>query len=134
MTQEPQGTTTSGQSKKPRKKKVSSIRPWVAVIWHDVLDDSNEWKHGVPNLAPVAVTTVGILFEKKKDHILVVRDLYIDDAGEPVTGGRVAIPRGMIVSMTELEKKNEAGRNPQGSKRSDERGQGEGLRPSEEKP
>ena len=88
----------------------------MAVIWKDVLDDTNEWQHGSPTIEPVAVTTVGILFEKKKDHILIVRDLYIDDTGEPVTGGRVAIPKGMIVSITELEKKNDTGRNPQNGK------------------
>lgn len=104
--------------KAPSRRKLSSNkpRPWVAVIWKDVLDDSNEWQHGPPTLEPVAVTTVGILYEKKKDHILIIRDLYIDDNGEPVTGGRVAIPKGMIVSITELEKKNDARRNPQDSK------------------
>ena len=94
-----------------RKAFSSKPRPWVAVVWKDVLDDSNEWQHGPPTLEPVAVTTVGILYEKKKDHILIIRDLYIDDNGEPVTGGRVAIPKGMIVSITELEKKNDTRRN-----------------------
>jgi hypothetical protein len=106
----------------------------VAVLWLDVLDDTNEWQHGEPSLEPVQVTTVGILYEKKKDHILIVRDLYIDDAGEPVTGGRVAIPKGMIVAIIELEKKNDTGRNSENRKRSGERGAGEGLRASEEKP
>lgn len=119
MTQEQPATATSAKtSKSPKRKKTSSTkpRPWVAVVWKDVLDDTNEWQHGEPTIAPVEVTTVGILYEKKKDHILIVRDLYIDDAGEPVTGGRVAIPRGMIVAITELEKKNDARRNPQDSK------------------
>lgn len=102
-------TTTSAPAKK---KKASPYRPWVAIVWKDVIDDTNEWQHGDPTIEPVAVTTVGILYEKKKDHILVVRDLYIDDNGGPVTGGRVAIPKGMIVSITELEKKNEEKRNP----------------------
>lgn len=88
----------------------------MAVIWKDVLDDSNEWQHGPPTIEPVAVTTVGILYEKKKDHILIIRDLYIDDNGEPVTGGRVAIPKGMIVSITELEKKNDTRRHSENSK------------------
>jgi hypothetical protein len=100
-----QGTQTTDTSRKKavKKGKSSPYRPWVAVVWRDVLDDTNEWQHGEPNLEPVQVTTVGILYEKKKDHILIVRDLYMDDVGEPVTGGRVAIPKGMIVKITELE-------------------------------
>ena len=84
-------------------------------------------------LEPVQVTTVGILYAKKKGHVVVVRDLYQDD-DDPVTGGRIAIPTGMIVEMVELEKKSDTGRNLKDRKRSGERGQGEGLRPSEEKP
>ena len=131
MTLERQGTTTSASRKK---NKASPYRPWVAVVWKDVIDDTNEWQHGPPTLEPVAVTTVGILYEKKKDHILIVRDLYIDDNGGPVTGGRVAIPKGMIVSITELEKKNDTGRDIKDRKRIDKRGAGEGLRPSQEEP
>lgn len=70
-----------------------------------MIEDVAEWKHGEPEIAPVLVLTVGILYAKKKDHIIVIRDLYQDqDNGDPVTGGRIAIPKGMIVSVTELNK------------------------------
>ena len=115
-------------------KKSRLIKPWVAIVWHDVQDDTNEWKHGEPGIEPVTVTTVGILYERKKGYVVVVRDLYQDDEGGPVTGGRIAIPKGMIVSMVELEKKHDAGRNRKEGKRVDVRGSGEGLRPGEEKP
>jgi hypothetical protein len=50
------------------------------------------------------ITTVGILYHTKKDHIVVVRDLYSDDGGF-VTGGRLAIPKGVVKEIIELEAK-----------------------------
>jgi hypothetical protein len=77
----------------------------VAVRWRDVVEDVAAWQHGEPDVEPVEVLTVGILWAKKKDHILVIRDLYAEqDSGDPVTGGRIAIPKGMIVSLKELNK------------------------------
>ena len=38
MTLERQGTTTSASRKK---NKASPYRPWVAVVWKDVIDDNN---------------------------------------------------------------------------------------------
>lgn len=70
-----------------------------------MVEDVAAWQHGEPDVEPVEVLTVGILWAKKKDHILVIRDLYAEqDSGDPVTGGRIAIPKGMIVSLKELNK------------------------------
>lgn len=117
-----------------KKSRTSNSKPWVAIVWHDVQDDTNEWKHGEPGIEPVTVTTVGILYEKKKNFVVVVRDLYRDDEGGPVTGGRIAIPKGMIVSMVELEKKHDTRRNSENSGGLGERGAGEGLRPGAKEP
>jgi hypothetical protein len=76
----------------------------VAVLWYDIVDDTNDWKHGEPTIEPMLITTVGILYNTKKDHIILVRDLYSDEGGF-VTGGRLAIPKGVIKEIIMLEAK-----------------------------
>lgn len=87
----------------PKAKKLSAPYHIEEVQWNDTHEDSNEWQHGEPTIAPVLVRTVGHLFSETKSHLILVRDYYLDEAGQPVTGGRIAIPRGMIAKRTVLK-------------------------------
>lgn len=94
-------------------KKAKDPVPYL-VIWKDIVDDDNEWKRGDVKLEPQLITTVALLIKKEKDKITLVRDHYVDEH-DMVTGGRLVIPRGVIVEMHKLVKevKHETGRNPQ---------------------
>jgi len=84
---------------KPRPPKPFKI---VKVTWRDIVDDSNEWRHGEFDLDPVTVITVGTLWRKTKASLTLVRDLYWSGS-EYVTGGRIVIPTGTIVAIDELD-------------------------------
>lgn len=74
----------------------------VLVVWHDILDHGADWHHdGDADPKPVRVNTVGFLKAETKQHIVIARDYY-DLAGKRAHGGLIAIPRGCIVSITEL--------------------------------
>lgn len=75
----------------------------VLVRWTDIVDDGAEWKEGDFKLEPVLVRTVGMIWRKNKAHLTLVRDVYKADDGSYVTGGRIVIPSGTIVSIDELD-------------------------------
>lgn len=75
----------------------------MAVVWRDILEDVNGWLDAKVKLEPVYVTTVGILFMDYPDYLLIVRDMYYNpEINEWVLGGRMAIPKGVIVSQVKL--------------------------------
>lgn len=74
----------------------------VLVVWRDILDHGADWHHdGDADPRPVRVSTVGYLKSETKQHIVIARDYY-DLNGKRTHGGLLAIPRGCIVSVTEL--------------------------------
>jgi hypothetical protein len=73
----------------------------VLVEWHDILDGGGEWQDDDGKLAPVTVRTCGFMLSKGPKHIVLVRD-YFDDEGKRTLGGRLAIPTGCIVKITQL--------------------------------
>ena len=74
----------------------------VLVVWDDIVDHGADWQHeGDADPKPVRVRTVGYLKTENKTHIVIARDYY-DYLGKRVHGGLLAIPRGCIVSITEL--------------------------------
>lgn len=74
----------------------------VLVVWRDIQDGGGDWAHTPSDdPRPVTVRTVGFLKAKNKTHILLTRDHYTSD-GKTVFGGQLAIPHGVIVSITEL--------------------------------
>ncbi len=79
------------------------IMKLVLVKWHDIVDDGGEWAPSDFKLEPVLVHTVGIIWRKNKAHLTLVRDVYKADDGSYVTGGRVVIPTGTVVSINELD-------------------------------
>lgn len=67
------------------------------------MEDTPRWGDGTEGLAPVTVYTVGAVLEKHRGHVVVARDIYWDpDSGSLVTGGRLALPNGMIVSKAKI--------------------------------
>lgn len=77
------------------------LKPFL-VIWRDIIDHGPDWHHeGDADPRPVSVRTVGFLKSENKQHIVLARDYY-DYGGKRVHGGLIAIPRGCIVSMTEV--------------------------------
>lgn len=49
------------------------------------------------------VITVGILWRDCGSYLLILRDFYYDHAASQwVTGGRIAIPKGVIVAMRKV--------------------------------
>lgn len=74
----------------------------VMVIWKDILDDEPTWKHGEVSMEPQEIETVGFLLKNEKDKVIIVRDHYLDE-GEMVTGGRLVIPKGVIVKIVKLK-------------------------------
>lgn len=79
---------------------VKKLRP-VLVEWHDILDGGGEWQDDDGKLAPVTVRTVGFMLSKGPKHITIARD-YFDHEDKRTLGGRLAIPTGCIVKITQL--------------------------------
>ena len=75
------------------------LRP-VLVEWHDILDGGSEWQDD-GDISPVTVMTVGFMLSKGPKHIVVIRD-YFDHDDKRTFGGRLAIPSGCIVKITQL--------------------------------
>jgi hypothetical protein len=75
------------------------LRP-VLVEWHDILDGGSEWQDD-GDISPVTVKTVGFMLSKGPKHIVVIRD-YFDHDDKRTFGGRLAIPSGCIVKITQL--------------------------------
>lgn len=74
----------------------------VLVVWKDILDNGADWHHdGDVEPRPVRVNTIGFLKTETKAHIVIARDYY-DLDGKRVHGGLLALPRGCIVSITDL--------------------------------
>jgi len=74
----------------------------VMVFWKDILDDEPIWKKGKVELEPPVVLTVGFIIHKDKEKIIISRDHYLED-DEQVTGGRLAILKGVIVKIVKLK-------------------------------
>lgn len=61
------------------------------------------WGDGTEGVRPVVVHTIGVLLQRTKEFVVVVRDAYWDrTSGEVVTGGRLALPTGMIIKTIKL--------------------------------
>lgn len=78
---------------------IKRLRP-VMVEWHDILDGGGEWQDD-GDIAPVTVFSAGFMLSKGPKHIVLVRDYY-DHDGKRTLGGRLAIPVGCIVKITQL--------------------------------
>lgn len=78
---------------------LKKLKP-VLVEWRDILDGGSEW-HDDGEIAPVTVMTVGFLLSKRPEHIVIIRDYY-DQDGKRTLGGRLAIPVGCVVKITNL--------------------------------
>ena len=76
--------------------------PMVEVMWDDAAGLQHGWTAKTEKLEPQLCLSVGFLIRENDDHIMIASDT--DEEGSH--NGRTQIPRGMVIRMKILRKKD----------------------------
>ena len=76
----------------------------VEVIWNDASELTSGWTDEIEKDEPALALSVGFLVRETKDHIVIAQDT--DAQGHH--NGRSQIPRGMVLRLKVLRKKDDA--------------------------